>query len=234
MRMRSPALWLAMVGAMLLCLNAGVASAQARTEARSQPRNKERHETREQPPQRGERRAPPFVAHYPSVGHSVPRLPNGYESLRLGRNDYHYHAGVFYRLRAPGTYVVVRAPIGARVHFLPLGYVSFFVGTRRYFYANFTYYLWDAAMRDYVVVAAPAGADEAVAAASDKGTSELFVYPKEGQSDEQRDRDRYECYLWAVDQTHFDPSAESPDVTKAADYRRALSACLEGRGYTVK
>ena len=70
--------------------------------------------------------------------------------------------------------------------------------------------------------------------ASKQGSSELFVYPKEGQSDEQRDRDRYECYVWATQQTGFDPTAESPSIDKAGDYRRAMSACLEGRGYTVK
>jgi hypothetical protein len=30
-------------------------------------------------------------------------------------------------------------------------------------------------------------------------------YPSQGQSEVQQDRDRYECYLWAVKQTGFDP-----------------------------
>jgi hypothetical protein len=34
----------------------------------------------------------------------------------------------------------------------------------------------------------------------------LFVYPSSGQSAEQTDRDRYECHLWAVQQTGVDPS----------------------------
>ena len=34
----------------------------------------------------------------------------------------------------------------------------------------------------------------------------IFVYPASGQSAEQTDRDRYECHLWAVQQTGFDPS----------------------------
>ena len=34
----------------------------------------------------------------------------------------------------------------------------------------------------------------------------VFVYPANGQSTEQTDRDRYECHLWAVQQTGFDPS----------------------------
>ncbi|MDB6086762.1 MAG: hypothetical protein JWN43_4643 [Gammaproteobacteria bacterium] len=34
----------------------------------------------------------------------------------------------------------------------------------------------------------------------------VFVYPSNGQSAEQTDRDRYECHLWAVQQTGVDPS----------------------------
>ena len=139
----------------------------------------------------------------------------------------------------------------------------------------------------------------------------VFAYPQNGQSADQQSRDRYECSLWAVHQTGFDPSASNvppeyhvvasgpPPGTgtaigaiagavlgaaispgwdrgagavfggltgamigsasdaqrvqqnememsaqeqqqaaamsqNASDYRRALSACLEGRGYSVK
>jgi outer membrane lipoprotein SlyB len=34
----------------------------------------------------------------------------------------------------------------------------------------------------------------------------IFVYPANGQSPEQTDRDRYECHQWAVQQTGVDPS----------------------------
>lgn len=37
-------------------------------------------------------------------------------------------------------------------------------------------------------------------------STRVYFYPKQGQSPEQQDRDRYECYLWAVKQTGFDPS----------------------------
>ena len=33
----------------------------------------------------------------------------------------------------------------------------------------------------------------------------LYFYPKQGQNKQQQDRDRYECYLWAVKQTGYDP-----------------------------
>ncbi|HEX2585484.1 MAG TPA: glycine zipper 2TM domain-containing protein, partial [Steroidobacteraceae bacterium] len=139
---------------------------------------------------------------------------------------------------------------------------------------------------------------------------DVYVYPNNGQSEAQADRDRYECHQWAVKQSRFDPSlarnVEAPRVhvegpppgagtaagavtgavigaavsgpyhgpggaivgamagaiigsaadeareeraeqvqreynrgyaaqlRPAQDYRRAISACLEGRGYTVK
>jgi Glycine zipper 2TM domain len=34
----------------------------------------------------------------------------------------------------------------------------------------------------------------------------IMVYPAQGQSAEQLERDRYECHTWAVQQTGFDPS----------------------------
>lgn len=68
----------------------------------------------------------------------------------------------------------------------------------------------------------------------------LLIYPKNGQSQDQQSADRYACHSWAVGQTGFDPiepnSAGSPsDLAKRrSDYRRAMSACLEARGYSVR
>lgn len=36
-------------------------------------------------------------------------------------------------------------------------------------------------------------------------TTTVYFYPTKGQSEAQQDRDRYECYLWAVEQSGFDP-----------------------------
>ena len=36
--------------------------------------------------------------------------------------------------------------------------------------------------------------------------TDVIFYPSAGQSAAQQDRDRYECYLWAVKQSGFDPS----------------------------
>jgi hypothetical protein len=43
----------------------------------------------------------------------------------------------------------------------------------------------------------------------------VYVYPAQGQSPEQLSRDRYECHVWAVKQSQFDPSAAVPAPSSA-------------------
>lgn len=39
----------------------------------------------------------------------------------------------------------------------------------------------------------------------------LMIYPGKGQSQAQQDKDRYECHVWAVQQTGYDPTmGQSP------------------------
>lgn len=47
---------------------------------------------------------------------------------------------------------------------------------------------------------------EAVPAAP---VTDVIAYPRQGQSERQLRRDRYECHLWAVRESGFDPSRES-------------------------
>ena len=71
-------------------------------------------------------------------------------------------------------------------------------------------------------------------------SDKLFLYPRKGQSEQQQAKDRYECHSWAVSQTGYDPTQPPAGVPatqmsqKRADYQRAMGACLDGRGYTVK
>ncbi len=48
--------------------------------------------------------------------------------------------------------------------------------------------------------------------------SGLYVYPQKGQSKDQQDRDEYECYRWAKQNSGVDPSAPSagPDRGRRA------------------
>ena len=37
-------------------------------------------------------------------------------------------------------------------------------------------------------------------------TSDIYIYPNKGQTPEQQSQDRYECHVWAANQSGFDPS----------------------------
>jgi Outer membrane protein beta-barrel domain len=63
-------------------------------------------------------------------------------------------------------------------------------------------------------------------------TGDAAILPDRGQDQNQQQFDRYECYGWAKKQSGFDPS--QPGGRMGQDnYRRAFSACMTGRGYTV-
>jgi len=173
--------------------------------------------------------------HVGPPGERVRALPHHYTRTWVNRRPYYYYGGLFYRPYYQ-NFVVVGAPIGARIGWLPPGYVSFGLAGGRYAYFNATYYLWDEPRREYVVVEKPSGADEALAKSPGfhESAADMYVYPARGQSEDLTRRDRYECHLWAVDQTRFDPSMGDADASQSGDYRRAITACLEGRGYTVK
>jgi hypothetical protein len=67
-------------------------------------------------------------------------------------------------------------------------------------------------------------------------SDQWFVYPSRGQSPQQVANDRYECNRWAVNESGYDPDLRThrnPETGPVA-YERALSACLEGRGYAVR
>jgi hypothetical protein len=68
-------------------------------------------------------------------------------------------------------------------------------------------------------VVAPPPRPVAVAAPPPPPPQKIFVYPSQGQTPEQTDRDRYECHVWAVQQTGVDPSR--PD---ASPYERVVVA----------
>jgi hypothetical protein len=67
-------------------------------------------------------------------------------------------------------------------------------------------------------------------------SDQWYVYPSRGQSQQQLANDRYECNRWATNESGYDPDLRShrnPETGPVA-YGRALSACLEGRGYAVR
>ena len=160
-----------------------------------------------------------------SHGHAVKSLPKGYVSLSVHGVPYFFQAGVFFK-RAGVGFSVVAPPVGAVIPALPPGYAAVSVHGRRYFVFQGVYYL-PAPRGGYVLVEPPEDAPEEPAR-----VTPVFTYPSEGQTDEQQSRDRYECHTWAVGESGFDPSLGQPGPTD--DYQRAMSACMEARGYTVR
>ena len=65
------------------------------------------------------------------------------------------------------------------------------------------------------------------------GSSEPIVSPNNGQSAQQISFDRYECYGWAKKQSGFDPAQPNGQPNGPGLYRRAFTACMDGRGYNV-
>lgn len=180
--------------------------------------------------------------YYPAPGVMVRSVPRDAYIAHYRGAPYYFRGGVWYRPVGP-RFVVARPPIGTVITVLPSAYTTVWFGGVSYYYADYVYYRWDPAASGYVVSAPPDGsAYEADASPPMSSTSsgDVFVYPKQGQSDEQQATDRYECHRWAADQSGFDPTKAQGGVAtgevngKRADYQRAQAACLEARGYTVK
>jgi hypothetical protein len=174
----------------------------------------------------------PILWPYYSVGFTLEILPSPYVRIVVGSLPYYYAHGTFYRPYSSG-YIVVSAPIGAVVTTLPSGYIAFSIGLDTYYFVNDAYYVWDEPRDGFVVVSKPQGAERAMEQATQ---GRLYVYPNEGQSAEQQAKDRYACHLWAVSESGVDPTVEEQEYSdrEQYDYKRAMAACLEGRGYTVK
>ncbi len=132
---------------------------------------------------------------------------------------------------------------GLFVATLPYAYSTWWWDGVPYYYADDTYYRWNAGVGQYETVSPPpqlqpAGGGESAPA------SELIAYPKNGQTSAQQATDKYECHKWAAGQSGFDPvqagstQAGAPPAiapgSARSDYLRAQAACLEGRGYSVK
>ncbi len=56
----------------------------------------------------------------------------------------------------------------------------------------------------------------------------IYFYPTQGQSEMSQDRDRYECSLWAVQQSGFDPSS-----TELAPHQRIVVETQSAQGHNT-
>ena len=141
---------------------------------------------------------------------------------------------------------------------LPALYATYWWSGVPYYYVNNVYYTYNTADNGYLATdpppvagdysddvnaAAAAGPDAAAQNATPPDVAPagpqagLIAYPRNGQSDPQQSQDKFECHNWAKGQTGFDPTSQSssgatPGTRDA--YGRAMAACLDARGYTVR
>jgi len=103
--------------------------------------------------------------YYYDRGYAVHRPPAGGVSKLTGGDgeQYYFQGGDWYRWRGDwyrswgGAWVVVDAPMGLLVPILPPHYTTLWCNGTPYYYANDSYYAWDAEQNEYLVVAPPQG-----------------------------------------------------------------------------
>ena len=169
---------------------------------------------------------------YPARGQFVDALPPGHRAVFFGKERYHFFNGVWYR-PVGHQFLVASPPFGLIVPFLPPYHVTLWVGGKPYYYANEVYYTQSPV--GYTVAELPKGEVSLTSPGS-----HMFIYPRQGQSEQKQAEDRHECQGWAVSQTGYDPTKPPPGMPEAqatqkqADFQRAIGACLDARGYSVK
>lgn len=152
----------------------------------------------------------------PPLGIVVPILPPQSVTLMMGGLVYFYANGTYYSPLAGRGYVVVPPP--ARIEqaqVLPPGVplpLSPPIGLPQPLYPS------PAPMVTAPVVPAPVVTAPA--------SAEPIIYPRQGQSAEQRQSDQAECQRWALSQ----PNASQDPSIRA----RGFDACMDARGYTVR
>ena len=135
---------------------------------------------------------------------------------------------------------MTRPPPGLFLTVLPPFYTTVWLAGVPYYYADNVYYQWQPSANGYAVVDPPPGADQPGSPPASAAAEDVFIYPKNGQTQEQQVADQYECHAWSKNQTGFDPTQPgggvAPNETGARreQYQRAMTACLEARGYSVK
>jgi hypothetical protein len=177
--------------------------------------------------------------YYPPVGTLRPSLPEGYRPYYRGGNPYYFSGGIWYAPRGPG-FAVIYPPVGLVIGVLPPFYSTVWFGGVPYYYADNVYYSWQPDQNGYAVVDPPDNADAPSQPPPDAtpAQQDLIIYPKNGQSKDQQAADQFECHNWAKGQTGFDPTqpgggASGGAAMNRSNYDRAMSACLQARGYQV-
>jgi hypothetical protein len=196
-----------------------------------------------------------YGAGYPAASHGYPAgfhgssvagYHGGYSGAYYGHG---YSTGAYWRGGYWGGGFWPRAYYGVGFSWflpvLPLAYATYWWGGVPYYYANDVYYTYNPSYDGYVATdpppvsdpnatadasgAPPAAAPSAAPAPAAGGpvAGQIFMYPKNGQSPEQQATDKAECQQWAAQQA-------GQVAQNATDYQRAMSTCVEGRGYSAR
>ena len=164
-------------------------------------------------------------------GHVIDRFPDRDYRVPYRGQDYFYSGGYWYRPQGP-RYIVVQPPRGIRIQYLPDYAREVWIGGSLLFLAAGSYYAYQEATQDYVVVEPPLQQPPQPQAQG----YDVEAYPANGQSPQQVQQDGYQCSQYAVQQSGFDPRTATyqpaPEVVQA--YRQAQGNCLSSRGYQVR
>lgn len=171
-------------------------------------------------------------------GYEIDRMPGGYSRVPYHGNDYFYSGGYWYRPQGP-RYVVVAPPRGVRVRYLPDYAQQVWLGSALFFLAAGTYYTYEQSTQEYVVAEPPQGVEPVYSPQQIQQPADpydVIAYPANGQTQQQVEQDRYDCYRYAVQQSNFDPAAATyqPAPEVVGIYRQAMAGCYAGRGYSVQ
>jgi hypothetical protein len=164
----------------------------------------------------------PHVWFNPGFAWFLPVLPLGYATFWWGGVPYYYWNNVYYTWDPGYNGYVVNDPPPVAGQNADTTADSADAG------GNYTQAAPDYGQPTAQPMAAP------VSAPTGGGTGEVFLYPRNGQSDAQTQNDRYECHSWAANQAGFDPTRSGQQSGNAGDYRRAMIACLDARGYSAR
>lgn len=121
--------------------------------------------------------------YYRPHGRYYPSLPAGFLTLSLAGGLFYYHMGTYYRPSDRG-YIVVPAPIGARIRVLPEECSPLYIDGRRYFVCDDVYYLPDG--DGYLVVERPARRDYRVDVGDEVRINADFLNLRSGPGQQNR------------------------------------------------
>ena len=165
--------------------------------------------------------------YYPPRGYAMRVLPHESVSIQFGGGQYFFHSGVWFRPMG-GRFVVTLPPVGIAIPVLPQTATQVLINGVPYYYANGTYYAL-APGQGYAVVAPPSNPEVAQVVSQPQvmpAAPDPVIYPRNGQTAIQTESDRKACNTWATTQ----PGA----LADASILSRAVAACMDGRGYTVR